>query len=259
MIAISESRVAERGVRRAAWALAAALLAALPGAAQAAEPAERVALVIGNSAYHDPDAKLRNPGNDAAGMAAALGRLGFTVRHLEDAGYVDMLRSLLEFSHAAWSAQNAVVYYAGHGITRGARNFLIPVDAGEGTVRGDLDPDELIPVTFLMDSVGGASNLSLVILDATVGAPPEPAEGTIMVLSATVEQIPMDGSGDLSPFTEALLRHLEVPGLELGMLFRRVRADVMRATSGGQTPVVYGLPARDVFLFLGSMAGQSLP
>ena len=75
------------GWRTAAWALAVAVLSsALAGAAWAAE---RVALVIGNAEYHDPSAVLRNPVNDADGMAAALGRLGFQVvlgRNLDRGG-----------------------------------------------------------------------------------------------------------------------------------------------------------------------------
>ena len=40
---------------------------------------ERVALVIGNADYHEADAKLRNPVNDATAVAAALRRMGFEV------------------------------------------------------------------------------------------------------------------------------------------------------------------------------------
>ena len=55
---------------------AAGLLLMLVAAAQAAE---RVALVVGNAAYEQEIAALKNPGNDAAAVAAALRRLGFEV------------------------------------------------------------------------------------------------------------------------------------------------------------------------------------
>ena len=47
---------------------------------------------------------------------------------------------------------------------------------------------------------------------------------------------------------------LEDPGLEVGMLFRKVRDDVMRASEGRQEPAVYGLSGRGVYL--GSMPSQ---
>ena len=40
-----------------------------------------------------------------------------------------------------------------------------------------------------------------------------------------------DGRGRNSPYTAALLSHLETP-LEIGLLFRRVRAQVLAATNG---------------------------
>ena len=62
-----QARPTGRGVRWAAWAALALLLSAQA----AAQAAGRVALVIGNSAYVHTD-PLRNPGNDADAMAAAL-------------------------------------------------------------------------------------------------------------------------------------------------------------------------------------------
>ncbi|HVQ11801.1 MAG TPA: caspase family protein, partial [Methyloceanibacter sp.] len=48
-----------------------------------------------------------------------------------------------------------------------------------------------------------------------------------------------------SPFAEALLDHLGEPGLEIDMLFRKVRDDVKSKTGGVQEPFTYGsLPAR---------------
>ena len=62
--------------RRIGWVRALWLVQALPAAG-----VERVALVIGNGTYrHAPD--LVNPLNDAADIAAALGRLGFAVTAL---------------------------------------------------------------------------------------------------------------------------------------------------------------------------------
>ena len=306
MITLPESRVAERAgskafpsrlrrrggarYKKGAFAVAAAALAAYAGVAGAGislvdvEPVPQggmIALVIGNGEYvapqftDDPSAL-----NDAMGVATALERLGFEVRHLEDAGYVDMLQGLLEFSQAAQSAEAAVVFYAGLGEDAlDGRNYLFPVDApgaGSKAGGGDLDPDHhvtegnlgWIPVTWLMRSVAGASDLRLVVLDAYVGVPLEPAQETIVALSSVVGTLPAGGVGTESghspytsghsPYTEALLRYLEEPELELGMLFRKVREDVMRATDGRQEPVVYGLPGRSVLLGPPDPAGEGL-
>src|SRR5262249_42951641 len=55
----------------------------------------------------------------------------------------------------------------------------------------------------------------------------------------------IDGSGRNSPFTTALLHHLETPGLEINFLFRNVRDDVIVATQHQQEPFVYGSLSKD--------------
>ena len=249
------------------------------------ERERRVALVIGNGRYEHVQ-EDRSAHKDAEGVGAALERLGFTVTTLMDAGYVDMLWGLQDFATSALSAQTAMVFYAGHGFAADGRNYLVPVDMRPETYEVAVDPDAtnrlrllvtqgnlgLIPVEWLMRSVLGASNLRLVVLDTDVEAPLEsslttaPSSGlqvevdqtvvdrTIVALAATVGRLAAMGEGGHSPYTEALLRYLEEPELELGMLFRKVRDDVMRATEGSQKPVVYGLPGRSVYL--GSMPNQ---
>src|SRR5262252_6378276 len=74
---------------------------------------ERVALVIGNSAYqHTPP--LYNPKNDAADMAAILKELGFQVIDGYDLDKVAFDRKLRDFSVALREAKVGVFFYAGH-------------------------------------------------------------------------------------------------------------------------------------------------
>ena len=49
-----------------------------------------------------------------------------------------------------------------------------------------------------------------------------------------------DGSGEHSPFTEALLGHIEEQGLEINFLFRKVRDRVREKTAKRQEPFLYG-------------------
>ena len=228
--------------------------------------AQRVALVIGNASYaHAPG--LANPLNDAADIGAALDRLGFAVTRLENAGYAALRRGLLEFQRAASTSEIAVVFYAGHGIEVDQRNFLVPVDA---RLASDQDVEfEAVPLELVSRAVERASGLRLVILDAcrenpfavqmqragatrSIGrglARVEPSGETLIAYAAKEGTVASDGAGRNSPYSEALLGHLEEPGLEVGLMFRKVRDAVVGMTGGRQEPFVYGsLSSRGVYL-----------
>ena len=242
---------------------AAGLLALLPTATLAQQ---RVALVIGNASYARAP-RLANPLNDAADISAALARLGFAVTTLENADYAALRQGLLAFTRAASAAEVAVVFYAGHGIEVDQRNFLVPVDA---RLASDQDVEfEAVPLALVTRSVARASGLQLVILDACRENPfavtmqrtgatrsvgrglgrVEPAGETLVAYAAKENTVALDGDGRNSPYSAALLGHLEEPGLEVGLLFRKVRDAVLAATGGRQEPFVYGsLSSRGVYL-----------
>src|ERR1700704_3838382 len=100
-----------------------------------ARAGNRVALVIGNSAYQKVPA-LQTPANDAEDIARSFERLGFSVSRVTDARFDDFRRGLLEFGRVAREAEMAVVYYSGHGLAMGGENWLVPVDA---ELRSDID------------------------------------------------------------------------------------------------------------------------
>ena len=51
-----------------------------------------------------------------------------------------------------------------------------------------------------------------------------------------------------SPYLEALVKHIGEPGLEINLLFRKIRDDVLTRTSRQQEPFTYGsLPAQPFF------------
>ena len=236
-------------------AVAAALL--LMAAGSPAVAAERVALVIGNSAYQHVPA-LANPVNDATDVGGALARLGFSVTWLEDAGYAALRQGLREFQRAAAASDIAVVFYAGHGIEVDQRNFIVPVDA---RLVSDQDVEfEAVPLDLVSRAVGRASRLRLVILDAcrenpfavqmqragptrSIGrglARVEPSGQMLVAYAAKEGTVALDGDGRNSPYTSALLGHLEEAGLEVGLMFRKVRDAVVRSTDGRQEPFTYG-------------------
>ena len=244
-------------------AMVASLLAFLPTTLLAEQ---RVALVIGNAQYaHAP--RLANPLNDAADIGEALARLGFAVTKLENADYATLRQGLLAFTRAASASEVAVVFYAGHGIEVDQRNFLVPVDA---RLTSDQDVEyEAVPLELVTRSVARASGLRLVVLDAcrenpfavamqrsgatrSVGrglARVEPAGETLVAYASKEGTVAADGEGRNSPYSTALLAHLEEPGLEVGLMFRKVRDAVLAATGGRQEPFVYGsLSSRGVYL-----------
>jgi hypothetical protein len=60
--------------------------------------------------------------------------------------------------------------------------------------------------------------------------------GTLIAFSTAPGAVALDGDGRNSPFTEALVRHLATPGLEIRQLMTRVRRSVVEATGGQQVP-----------------------
>ena len=217
-----------------------------------APASQRVALVVGNADYaHAP--ALANPLNDAGDVGTALGRLGFSVTRLENADRARLWRGLQEFALAASASDIAVVFYAGHGIEVDRRNFLVPVDA---RLASDQDVEfEAVPLELVSRAVERASGLRLVILDAcrenpfavsmqragatrSIGrglARVEPSGETLVAYAAKEGTVASDGAGRNSPYSEALLAHLEEPGLEVGLLFRKVRDAVLASTGAGRS------------------------
>src|SRR5262245_56616084 len=90
---------------------------------------KRVALVIGNSNYKNT-APLPNPANDAAAMALLLRGAGFdVVESRQNLNATEMRRVIRDFSDKVRDADDAVVFYAGHGMEVDGTNYLVPVDA----------------------------------------------------------------------------------------------------------------------------------
>jgi hypothetical protein len=225
-----------------------AAISAVPAAAQ-----KRVALVIGNGSYQHT-AHLKNPANDAGDMAAALQRLGFDVLRgidLSHSGMRDIIRS---FTQKVTSADVALVFYAGHGLQVGGKNYLLPVDAQIET-QADLEFGS-IDLNLVLGFMEGQAKTSIVFLDAcrdnplgarlsrgtrsaSVGrglAQVDTGVGTLIAFATQPGNVALDGEGRNSPFTAALLTILERPGLPLSEVMISVRNEVLKSTAGKQVP-----------------------
>jgi uncharacterized caspase-like protein len=271
---ISSSKVIAASTRAAA--AAAVFIASIWFLAQPVSAETRVALVIGNGAYEKVP-ELPNPPRDAADIGRALERLNFKVTQIRNATAQEMRKAVVDFGRAAEGSDMAVVFYAGHGMEVGGENWLIPINA---ELRSDADIEaEAVSLRSISLQVSKARQLGLVILDACRNnpfaakmkrslatravarglAPTEPSDNVLIAYAARDGTTASDGDGRNSPFTTALLRHIETPGLEISFLFRRVRDDVMAATKREQQPFVYGSLSKEEIYLRASVVSAAAP
>jgi TPR repeat protein len=255
-------------------------LLAFPAASET-RAKDRVALVLGMAGYQNIQA-LRNTVNDARALAETLKGIGFQVDVLMDATREETLAALENFAFKAETADIALVYYAGHGVSVQGTTFLIPVDA---EVRQAKD---IVSASVTMDqmlaAVDGARKMSIVILDScrdnpfpdvidlrdpevakglTTGkgglAVPSPDRGTLVAFAARDGAVALDGTGQNSPFNIALRENIVRPELEISLLFRRVRDDVLTATANQQEPTTYGALPSEPFYLASDTTGSAEP
>ena len=229
---------------------------------------KKVALVVGMSAY-EATTPLPNTVNDANGVAGALERLGFTVFPAIDETQAGLLGVMGDFSAALEGADAAVFFYAGHAIQIDGENYMLPVDINpesELTIRYGS-----VSLTDVLREVESRARVAVLVLDAcrnnpfedaiaaadptrslgtTRGlAPMQPSgNGAIIAYAAASGQVAADGAGSNSPYTEALLKEMEQPGVEVGLMFRRVAGRVIETTGGEQRPEVLIRLASEYYL-----------
>ncbi len=244
------------------------LVALLLATASAALAEKRVALVIGNSDYVK-SVRLKNPANDASRLAAKLKDIGFDKVTMKlDLAQAELRRTLGQFSRDAAGADIALIYFAGHGIEVDGTNYIIPTDAKLSHV--DDVEFEAIELSKLMSSLNRAGTLKLVILDACRNNPfkhnmsgtgstraigrglarVNPAgSDTLVAYAAREGTVASDGEGENSPYADALIKHIATPGIDVRLLFGRIRDDVLKSTGRRQEPFTYGsLGGKSIYL-----------
>ena len=218
--------------------------------------------MIGNGAYAQVKA-LPNPPNDARAIAKSLTEIGFAVTEGIDLDRVAMQKMTRDFLREAARAQVALVYYAGHGVQIGGRNYLVPVDA---QLKAGHDITEtMIDMDTIMAGLDDQIRTNILILDACRDNPLEPqvasaepnrgveagsglaapaslgtgatlGAGTLIAFATAPGKVALDGEGANSPFSAALSRHIGTPGLEVQQMLTRVRAEVVASTGNKQVP-----------------------
>ncbi len=248
-----------------------------PAQAALSTEGRRVALVLGNSNYANT-ISLPNTANDARAMTAALTRLGFDVVSGVDQSHAQMNQSMKTFARKLVGADVALFYYAGHGMQVSGANYLVPVDA-ELAQETDLQ-FEAVKVTTIVDRLMLPAKVKIVILDscrdnplavslarsmspltrstaapsAGLSAMSTSATGTLVAFATAPGHVALDGTGDHSPFTAALLEHIETPGLDIDVMMKRVRGHVAKATDERQQPWTNSALNGEFFLKPGQVA-----
>ncbi len=216
-----------------------------------AEAGKRIALVIGNSAY-TAVSPLTNPKNDAELMAKTLQSAGFEVTKLTDADQRAMKQAMLDFGRKLHGGIEAgLFYYSGHGVQAKGENYLIPVDASIKD-EGELDLQAIDVNAFLQVMDNADSKVNIIILDACRNNPfaastrsatrglamVDAPRGTYIAYSTGIDKVADDGSGQNSPYTDALAKAMLKPGVKLEDVFKEARKAVEAATDNKQVPWV---------------------
>ncbi len=236
---------------------------------------DRVALLIGNSAYDGFSwAALANARTDVAHICSTLTDAGYAVRVIADAEHDDLLAGLDRFAAEAAGAGTVVVYYAGHGFQYGQKNYVVPTDAPPMTRRSDLDL-RFVSLETIAKRVIPDGAVALFLVDACRTADPvvrladQPAvatEGGVgpigllslprgAVLYSTAIGAPAYDDAPigsrLSPFATAAGRYLAMP-VPLTTMFGAIESEVPELTEGmprgEQEPFHYGRKLGGLYL-----------
>jgi hypothetical protein len=221
-------------------------------AGMAALPAEarRLALVIGNDGYQQLQ-RLERAGNDAETLAGVLKASGFEVTLTRDVVQRDMRSAFESFQAKLQAGDEAVVYYAGHGVQTARGALLLPIDIG-GETSAQIE-QTAYPLNQLIAELDRVKlRFSLVIIDACRDNPlqsqarsigparglesPGAARNQLLVLSAGPNQASLDAlhEADRHPnslFARELSARLGKPGRSIASVANEVRTAVERAAS----------------------------
>lgn len=224
----------------------------------------RLALVIGNGAYRNVTL-LKNPPNDATLLGATLRKLGFEVTVGTDRTQREMKQLIREFGQRLRGGGGVgLFYFAGHGVQARGHNYLIPVDA-EIQTEADLE-DVAVDVNYVLNMMDDAQNaLNIAILDACRNNPfarsfrsandglaqVKAPTGTLIAYATSPDSVAADGGGANSPYAEELTKQIQVSGVLLETMFRRV-AEQVSSRSGGRQEPWYSANVKGDFYFSGT-------
>jgi len=222
----------------------------------------KVALIIGNSRYQHAE-HLPIPAGDAKAVSKQLRTLGFKTIEGIDVSKGEMKALLRRFAKKLTPDTVALFYYAGHGIQRDGKNYLIPVNADIKKAY-ELE-DAGMDLNIVLEAFSQVKpKLAIALIDACRDNPFEKrykgstrglqqkgsgladvrdnAGGTILSYATEPGKTAIDGYGEHSPYTAALLKYIKIPGLSIHDMLNEVGLEVLRTTNRDQQPWVASSP-----------------
>lgn len=208
---------------------------------------KRLALVIGNAAY--TNRPLRNSVNDANDISRALEILGFDVINLRNGNLQQMRESIVTFGERLVNYDVGLVYYSGHGVEVGGRNFLVPIT--NTLISEDEVADRAIDASLIVEKLSQAKKrINILILDACRDNPLRSRNrsssngltsidapvGTLVAFSTSPGKVAEDGAGRNSPYTKRLIENMLKPNIPVERVFKETRESVIEETRGRQIP-----------------------
>ena len=257
--------------------LASGMILLSQAAASAALAENRVALVMGQSAYRSV-VELPNPVNDARKMTELLGNAGFKVTSTGDLTQNDMRQAVSDFAAKVSESGPdtvALVFYAGHGLQIDGENYLVPIDV-DPKREADI-PLQAVRLNDVLNTLAGVpTRMRIIMLDACRNNPfpnisattahglaivdtKAGAAGSFISYSTSPGSVAEDGNGANSPYTTALLSVANEPNLPIEEAFKRVRVAVNQATDGRQTPWESSSLTSDFRFFAGEKGSTKEP
>jgi uncharacterized caspase-like protein len=190
-----------------------------------------------------------NSVNDAQDIAAQLKTFGFEVILKTNADKKTMLYAIDDFERKIRNADTAMFYFSGHGLQVNGRNYLLPLGSHIKT-ESDIEIECVDAYRILGKMESSGERVNLVVLDACRNNPlarmfrglsrglarMDAPKGSLIAYSTAPGDVAEDGFGQNSPYTEALKRHMRAPGMNIEIMFKQVRKDVIASTGGRQIP-----------------------
>jgi len=233
---------------------------------------KKIALVVGNSQYKKIT-PLDNPVHDAGDIAQALENLGFETLVKTDVNKSSLETTLKDFGKKAQKANVVLFYFSGHGLQVAGENILAPIDYTLEKPEKGVSANTVQKV--MQDATAGTKLLILdacrddpSIADARAGsksikrgnkkfrtidkglAPMIPLKEFIVMYSTAAGETASDGDARNSPYTAALLQHINEP-IPIETLFKRVTRTVQQTTTPPQLPANYTAGLTGDFCFTG--------
>lgn len=208
---------------------------------------------VGVNSYDNAN-PLAKACNDSDAFGNKMASLNFDVISVQDIDCTNFDIKKQEFLSrlAAEKHSVGIFYFAGHGVEFRGHNYLLVKDTKFDTNVPDVLKRSSIDLQALIDDISAVCDASVVIVDAcrdnpfpqnlrgtyrTTLATMHAPKGTMIAFSTSPNDVASDGAPNdqNSPYTTALLHHLDEPGLEIERLFKKVRQTLDAVTQGGQT------------------------